>query len=91
LIPRLLAAGQFIEHETNDKILLEYINTLYSNPDYTPEDKDVLIEKYNELFHFKKKNASPTNIWITSTSRIALLKCCYEDYCYYEVYAEPNQ
>lgn len=80
----------FNEYETNDKILLEYISALYSKPDYTLENKDVLMEEYNELFHYKKENASPTNIWITSASKIVLLKCCDEDYCYYEVYAEPN-
>lgn len=79
------------ENETKEKILLEYITALYSNPDYTLEDTEILLEKYNKLFHYKKGNASPINIWITPASRIALLKCCDEDYCYYEVYAEPNQ
>jgi hypothetical protein len=80
------------EDEIHEHIFLDFMKELYSDPDYTLEDEELLMEKYNELFHYKKDDASPTNMWITSNSRIVLLKCYVEryDYTYYEVYAEPN-
>ncbi|PXY02084.1 hypothetical protein DF185_05415 [Marinifilum breve] len=81
------------DNQIYEHFFLDFMKELYSDPDYTLEAEELLMEKYNELFHYKKEDASPTNIWITSNSRIALLKCYVEryDYTYYEVYAEPNK
>ena len=47
-----------------------------------------LLEKYNDLFIYKKENNHPLCIWITQKSRIALIK--HENFNEYQLYAEPN-
>ena len=76
--------------ETNESILLDYIKSVYHDPVCNQENGDRIMKKYYDMFNYKKDNASPTNIWITPTSRIVLLKCYDGDYSYYEVYAEPH-
>lgn len=76
----------FLEKSKN--ILIDYINTLYStSPVYTDKD-DIFLEKYNELFTYKAKNTVPCCVWITSKSKIVLVKNEY--YKEYQLYAEPN-
>lgn len=77
--------------ESSDKILSGHINRLYGTPKYRKEDGELLLQKYKELFNYKKEEAVPETIWITPTSRIVLLKVSYRmDWCEYEIYAEPN-
>lgn len=70
------------------KIFIDYINSLYStSPTYTETD-DNILEEYDYLFIHKIKNSYPVCIWITSKSRIALIKDEFHNE--YQLYAEPN-
>ncbi len=74
--------------EKSKKVFIDYINSLYSIlPTYNETD-DILLEKYNNLFTYKKKEAYPICIWITPKSKIALIKD--EFYNEYQLYAEPT-
>ena len=69
-------------------ILIDYINSLYAiSPTFNETDNN-LLEKYNDLFIYKKENNYPLCIWITQKSRIALIKD--ETFNEYQLYAEPN-
>lgn len=77
----------------SEKILSDYITSLYSSPIYDLTD-DALLEKYNSLFTYKKENAHPQCIWLTPKSKIVLLKCydkIFTNYFEYEIYAEPGE
>lgn len=79
--------------QESEKILSDYITSLYSSPTYNLTD-DTLLEKYNSLFTHKKENAYPQCIWLTSKSKIVLLKCydkIFTKYFEYEIYAEPGE
>lgn len=70
------------------KVFTDYISSLYStHPTYNETD-DNLLEKYNNLFTYKKKNTYPLCIWITPKSKIVLIK--EEVYNEHQLYAEPN-
>lgn len=74
--------------EKSKKIFIDYINSLYfTHPVYNETDH-ILLDKYNELFMYKKENTFPICIWITPKSKIVLIKD--ETYNEYQLYAEPN-
>lgn len=78
--------------QKSEKILFDYICSLYSKPTYTTNNSDLLIEKYNNLFKDRIEDAKPLSIWITDKSRIVLY-AHYEEYGGYDEYrihAEPN-
>lgn len=74
--------------EKSKKIFIDYINSLYSILPTYNETSDNLLEKYNDLFLYKKENNYPLCIWVTSTSKIVLTKD--ETFNEYQLYAEPN-
>lgn len=77
----------------SEKMLSDYITSLYSSPTYDLTD-DALLEKYNSLFTYKKESAYPQCIWLTPKSKIVLLKCydnIFTDYFVYRIYAEPGE
>ncbi|MCS2712817.1 hypothetical protein NXW16_04285 [Bacteroides thetaiotaomicron] len=47
------------------------------------------MEKYDNLFTYKKEQAYPICIWITPKSKIALIKDEFFDE--YQLYAEPTE
>lgn len=69
-------------------ILIDYINSLYAISPTFNETDDILLEKYNDLFIYKKENSHPLCIWTTPKSKIALIKD--ETFNEYQLYAEPN-
>lgn len=75
----------------SEKILSDYISTLYSPPAYNIND-DSFSDQYNQLFKYKKDNSHPQSIWITPLSNIVLFKCYeeYGDYYTYEIHAEQR-
>lgn len=74
--------------EKSKKIFIDYIYSLYAvHPEYDETD-DTLLEKYNDLFVYKKENTYPLCIWITPKSKVALIK--HGEYEEYQLYAEPN-
>ena len=75
--------------EKSKKVFIDYINSLYSTlPDYNETD-NTLLEKYDNLFTYKKEQAYPICIWITPKSKIALIKDEFFDE--YQLYAEPTE
>jgi hypothetical protein len=74
------------------QILFNYANLLYSSPTYSSDEGNSLSEVYNKLFKNKNKSATPEYIWVTSKSKIALLKKydSINGYSNYEIYAEPK-
>ena len=88
-------------HPTNDseavfapkskQILFDYINSLYSAPNHSSDENDTLSDVYHDLFKNTKEGVIPEFIWVTSASKIALLKEYdnIEGYSKYEIYAEP--
>ncbi len=78
--------------ESNRIALIDLMNQLYSKARYDLENPDLLLKQYNQLFSYKSDDAEPLSIWMTRTSRIALLKYTneYYDYPFYRVQAEPN-
>lgn len=76
--------------QKSEKILSDYISTLYSAPTYNATD-NTLLEKYNHLFTNKIKNAYPQSIWLTPKAKIVLLKCYDGDFFEYKIYAEPGE
>ncbi len=78
--------------QKSEKILFDYIKTLYSEPTYTEKQNELLTKEYNKLFNNKEKGAKPISIWITPKSKIVLYSY-YEEYGGYNEYriqAEPN-
>ena len=74
--------------EKSKRAFIDYIYSLYSvQPEYDETD-DTLLEKYNDLFVYKKENTYPLCIWITPKSKVALIK--HGEYEEYQLYAEPN-
>ena len=73
------------------QILLDYMNSLYSEPTYGSDDNSSLSEVYSNLFKNKKEGVTPEYIWVTPVSKIALLKeyDSIEGYYKYGIYAEP--
>lgn len=76
--------------QKSEKILSDYISTLYSVPNYNVTD-DLLVEKYNQLFTYKEENTYPQSIWLTPKAKIVLLKSYNGDFYEYEIYAEPSE
>lgn len=74
--------------EKSKKIFIDYINSLYSTLPAYNETDDNFLEKYNDLFIYKEKNTYPICIWLTSKSKIVLIK--EETHNEYKLYAEPN-
>ena len=56
-----------------DTLLYNYINSLYRQPVYDRNSPE-LSDRYHELFTYKAENAQPFAIWLTSTTKIVLLK-----------------
>lgn len=76
----------FLERSKN--IFIDYVYSLYSiHPEYDESD-EMLQEKYDDLFIYKKENTYPICIWITPKAKIALIKD--EEFIEYQLYAEPN-
>lgn len=77
----------------SEKILFNYISSLYTKPTYTTSTNDLLTEKYNQLFKHKKEGAKPLAIWVTDKSNIVLytFKDDFADYYSFRVHAEPNR
>ncbi len=82
-----------LENTDSCNILYNYLYELYSTPTYKDEaDKNMMREKYDELFSQQKKypNAIPIAIWKIERSNIALL---YLGETFgvpsYMIYAEP--
>ena len=76
----------FLKQSKN--ILIDYINSLYSISPTFNETDDILLERYNDLFVYKRENSHPLCIWITPKSKIVLIK--NETLNKYQLYAEPN-
>lgn len=74
--------------EKSKKVFIDYINSLYSTLPIYCETDATLLEKYNSLFSYKKKETYPICIWITPKSKIALIKDEFFDE--YQLYAEPT-
>lgn len=55
--------------------LYAYMTALYGEPDFVLDGDNSLLEKYNERFSFKKDHYYPVQIWNTSASYVAILKC----------------
>ncbi len=74
------------------QILFNYVNLLYSSPTYSSDEDNSFSDVYNKLFKNKNKSATPEYIWVTSKSKIALLKEYdnVDGYVKYEIYAEPK-
>lgn len=72
------------------QILLDYINSLYGAPAYAGDNTQLLSESYN-TFKNKEEGTTPECIWVTTKSRIALIKRFDQaDNCLkYEIFAEP--
>lgn len=70
--------------QKSEKILSDYINTLYSEPTYTEKQNELLTKEYNKLFNNRIEGAKPIYIWITPKSKIVL-------YSYYEEYGGYNE
>ncbi|WP_321286296.1 hypothetical protein [uncultured Sunxiuqinia sp.] len=92
----LFLSKNYIENEAaffskSKEILLGYINTLYSEPTYSNDEDNSLFGIYNNLFKNRKEDVTPEYIWITSTSKISLLKKydINNGFSKYEIYAEP--
>lgn len=74
------------------QVLFDYISSLYSAPTYSRENDNSLSDIYDKLFIYKKEGVVSEYIWITSKSKIALLKKeSGLNYPEYEIYAEPAQ
>ena len=74
--------------ETAKDNLYTLITSLYDLPTYDDENKELLNEKYTELFDASEE-LEPCYIWLTQTSRIVLAKR-NDTYLPYKVYAEPK-
>ncbi|MBD8346589.1 MULTISPECIES: hypothetical protein [unclassified Dysgonomonas] len=76
----------------SEKILFNYISSLYTKPTYTTSTNDLLTEKYNQLFKHKKEGAKPLAIWVTDKSNIVLytFKEDFADYYSFRIHAEPK-
>lgn len=72
------------------QILFDYISSLYSTPTYSSDGNQLFSEVYN-TFRNKEEGTTPEYIWITTKSKIALIKRYDEaaNYLKYEIYAEP--
>ncbi|TDN98942.1 hypothetical protein [Sunxiuqinia elliptica] len=94
----LFLSKNYIENEAaffskSKEILLGYINTSYSEPTYSNDENNSLFGIYNNLFKNRKEGVTPEYIWITSTSKISLLKKydINNGFSKYEIYAEPTR
>lgn len=76
--------------QLSDRYLYDYISSIYGQPVYD-RDADNLMEKYQELFLHKDTDVVPKAIWLTSKSKIALLRSDREGLIQVFVYAEPLQ
>ena len=78
--------------QKSEKILSDYITSLYSKPSYTEQNTTTLTQEYNRLFKYKVKDAKPLSIWITPQSIILLYSIydTYRGYDEYRIIAEPN-
>ncbi|WP_455669051.1 hypothetical protein [Phocaeicola sp.] len=71
-----------------DTELYNYICSVYQQPAFD-RDSQELADKYNTLFAYKAKNATPHAIWLTTKSKIVLLMKEKEDWNEACIYAEP--
>ncbi|MGV8134990.1 MAG: hypothetical protein AB2L20_07230 [Mangrovibacterium sp.] len=73
------------------QVLLDYINSLYGAPTYSSNGDNSVSEAYSTMFKNKPEGTTPEYLWVTSKSRIALVKKYNEGVGYpeYEIYAEP--
>ena len=80
------------EYEKHKEILYEQLVALYGEPQGNVYNNKNTLDTLWGLFHYQKENATPIYIWLTSTSRISLLKCQDDqyNYSYYEVFAEAS-
>lgn len=78
--------------QKSEKILFNYISSLYSEPTYTEKQNEVLLKEYNKLFKDRIEGAKPLYIWITPKLRIVLYSSYeeYGEYDEYRIHAEPN-
>lgn len=78
--------------QKSEKILSDYINTLYSEPTYTEKQNELLTKEYNKLFNSRIEGAKPIYIWITPKSKMVLYSHYeeYGEYNEYRIHAEPN-
>jgi|GEM_PF-1331944 len=84
--------NEFAFVQKSRQILFDYISSLYSAPTYSVSDDNSLLNIYDELFRNKKDGTVPECIWITTKSKIVLLKKRSGSDCpEYEIYAEPAQ
>lgn len=72
-----------------DMQLYDYINSLYGQPAHDRNSSE-LVAKYAELFAHRNDGAEPCAIWLTSKSRIVLLRSNEPVLDGYWVYAEPQ-
>ncbi len=89
--PHIIVSTMEENTENQKKFLEEYMTTLFDKPVCDVNSSKNLQNKYYNLFKYKPENITPVAFWITSTSRIMLVKWYSEKQEYYEyfVYAEP--
>lgn len=75
--------------QLSDRYLYDYISSIYGQPVYD-RYADNLMEKYQELFLHKDTDVVPKAIWLTSKSKIVLLRSDREGLIQVFVYAEPS-
>ena len=88
-VPSMYLAA-LADNQAHDKILFDYITALYGKPAYTTNDNGTLLKSYQDMFDWHQEKATPTTIWITPKSKIALIKCNNGEFYDYVIYAEPN-
>lgn len=92
-IPQSVPCMHFValaDNQDHEKELFDFITALYGKPAYTTYDTDTLLKTYQDMFVYHRGKATPINIWITSRSRIVLLKCNGGEVFDYVIYAEQN-
>ncbi len=74
----------------NKDILKNYITKLYSKPIYTIEADSSLDQRFGDHFSAKLNGEKPLAIWITPTSKVALMEyTTFSSNVDYKIYAEP--
>lgn len=79
------------ELPNSKEILSNYMTSLYKwAPCYESSEDPEFMDKYKGLFNHKKANTQPVKIWLTTTSKIVLLKYDESGQEAYQIYAEPK-
>lgn len=79
------------ELSNSKEILSNYITSLYKwAPSYESSKDPEFMDKYNGLFNHKIENTEPVKIWLTTTSKIVLLRYDESGQEAYQIYAEPK-